>query len=263
MRTQEYYTVLELAELAQRLSVGCLPHTKRGVQDVVNRENWNASPLSRQRTGRGGGIEYHFSIMPEAFVVAMIADEQKEQAIIDSAKAMEQQQKSLVALSQTELNARQRTVMEARVGIVQKVRELEIREGCTSRQAIIKLVEQSGIDPVLGKLATVANARSGSKRTLSKPGVSRWLKVHKDNGVAALAPKASRDTASFPEWFPIFMGYYARPQAPTISEAFEDFRYKFDDPKNAPSYDQVRRCLKKLDRVKGTQTPSQRCQSHH
>lgn len=65
---QEWFTAAELADL----KLPGLPSTKRGVQMVVDREGWasyrdaSGAAASRKRAGRGGGLEYHVSLLPEA-----------------------------------------------------------------------------------------------------------------------------------------------------------------------------------------------------
>ncbi|WP_375590171.1 Mu transposase C-terminal domain-containing protein [Hoeflea alexandrii] len=254
MSRENYYTALEIAELAERLKVGQMPWTKDGVIKFAKREGWDQSALCRDRLGRGGGKEYHFSLFPEFLINAMIAADQKAQLQADAARAMAVQQTALAELAGTGLSARQRVVMEARAGVVQAVKAHEIEHGCTTAQAVLATVERAKSDRVFAKLAQAANDKSGDgkSRTLSRAAVYRWIKDHKEQGVAALAPKASRDTHSFPHWFGVFMSYYARPQAPTITAALDDLRYKAR-LNDLPSYDQVRRCLAKLDKHHGTQ----------
>lgn len=67
---QEWFTAAELAELA----LPDMPNTGRGVQMRASREGWQAPPRAwspdaptgqwRRRQGRGGGIEYHYSLLP-------------------------------------------------------------------------------------------------------------------------------------------------------------------------------------------------------
>lgn len=62
---------LTAAEIAQ-LGMTGLPDTKRRVNDRAASEGWadrvaeDGTPLARRREGRGGGIEYHASLLPEA-----------------------------------------------------------------------------------------------------------------------------------------------------------------------------------------------------
>ncbi len=64
----EWFTAQQIADLA----LPGMATTKRGVQAVVTSQGWAdvrdeaGLPLSRKRAGRGGGMEYHFSLLPEA-----------------------------------------------------------------------------------------------------------------------------------------------------------------------------------------------------
>lgn len=72
---QEWFTA---AELAVRMLPG-LPATKRGIQMVADREGWArrtddlGRPLFRSRKGRGGGIEFHLTVLPDAARARLLA----------------------------------------------------------------------------------------------------------------------------------------------------------------------------------------------
>jgi transposase InsO family protein len=58
---REWFTAAELADEA----LPGLPNTKRGVQVLAEREGWADSlSYARERTGRGGGLEYHIALLP-------------------------------------------------------------------------------------------------------------------------------------------------------------------------------------------------------
>jgi putative transposase len=65
---KNWFTAAELATLA----LPGLPGTKRKVNERADRENWalnvddNGEPRARPRKGRGGGLEYHLSLLPDA-----------------------------------------------------------------------------------------------------------------------------------------------------------------------------------------------------
>lgn len=249
---QEYFTALEIAEAAKRLNVASVPHTKRGVAKLADNEGWSQSGNTRQRKGYGGGIEYHFSLFPEFLVSALIADDQKRQLLLESRKAEEERKKALSQLGTDALTTSQRQVMEARSAVLQQIAFDQIQCGITQSKAVDAFVERCQSDPSLKKLAQAANDRAGKSRIISRPQIYRWFKNQKEGGLEGLAPKSGRSTHSFPSWFPLFMNYYARPQKPTITEAFEQFRYHERINENV-NYDQVRRLLKKLKKVEGTQ----------
>ncbi|MGE4321739.1 MAG: transposase domain-containing protein [Sphingobium sp.] len=63
-----WFTAAEIADLA----LPGMPRTKRKVNERANAENWalsvheNGVPRARPRKGRGGGLEYHLSLLPTA-----------------------------------------------------------------------------------------------------------------------------------------------------------------------------------------------------
>jgi putative transposase len=70
---KEWFTASELAELA----VAGLPSGKRRINETAAAEGWALrtgafdEPLARPRIGRGGGLEYHLSVLPAAARTAL------------------------------------------------------------------------------------------------------------------------------------------------------------------------------------------------
>ncbi|ANK79417.1 MAG: hypothetical protein TEF_00390 [Rhizobiales bacterium NRL2] len=70
---KDWWTAAELAEAA----LSGLPTTKSAVIRVAKREGWAdrvtvaGEPLARKRKGRGGGMEYHRSVLPERAQMAL------------------------------------------------------------------------------------------------------------------------------------------------------------------------------------------------
>lgn len=66
---------LTSSEIAEHALPG-LPSTDRGVRMLAEREDWaRFSALCRQRSGRGGGLEYHVQLLPVAARVAYFGAE--------------------------------------------------------------------------------------------------------------------------------------------------------------------------------------------
>jgi transposase InsO family protein len=69
-----WFTAAELAEL----KLPCLPASKRKVNERAAKECWalkvdgDGMPLARPRQARGGGLEYHISILPAATSTALV-----------------------------------------------------------------------------------------------------------------------------------------------------------------------------------------------
>lgn len=84
-----WYTTREIAELA----LPGVPNTRMGVAVVAERENWTSQtspkgePLTRSRSGRGGGLEYHVSLLPPQARAALSAAATKVDGLPSQAKA--------------------------------------------------------------------------------------------------------------------------------------------------------------------------------
>lgn len=65
------------AEIAEA-TLPDMPATKRGVTLVIRRENWRQHPqFSRRRSGRGGGWEFHWKLLPARAQKKLIAERSK------------------------------------------------------------------------------------------------------------------------------------------------------------------------------------------
>lgn len=58
--TQEWFTTAEIEGLA----LPGLPKTRRGIDKLAFAQGWRDGALARRRAGRGGGFEYHISVLP-------------------------------------------------------------------------------------------------------------------------------------------------------------------------------------------------------
>lgn len=67
------------AEIAA-LGLPDLPRTKRGVQELADREGWRASGMARRRAGAGGGFEYHANLLPARAQAALLAQQARAAA---------------------------------------------------------------------------------------------------------------------------------------------------------------------------------------
>ena len=86
---KEWFTPAEFAaaELPE------VPQTKRGVAKLAERQDWDSAvtvdgrELSRRRSGRGGGREYHYRVLPKCAQVALVAQAHKDGEMLLSASA--------------------------------------------------------------------------------------------------------------------------------------------------------------------------------
>jgi transposase InsO family protein len=71
---REWFSAAELATLA----LPGMPNTRPGIQDLARREAWTRPEYQgkfwRKRAGRGGGIEFHYSLLPTVAQVKITMD---------------------------------------------------------------------------------------------------------------------------------------------------------------------------------------------
>lgn len=264
----EFFSARELAELAKSRGVSRFPHTERGVRDLASREGWNDLPnsLCRKRPGRGGGQEFHFSLLPETMRDAldyrdMRAASNKRhdtQALADKAK--------LEAIRGHALPARARSVMEARAEILTSIEGYAIANGQTRAWGIVQFLDaqeafdtrqdiearrDSGAiltDREVESLArplvltapdgfqvdpahlAVANDRK-TVAAIKRSTLYAWFKTRADGGVVSLAPTPPKEQAPIHPGFAGFLKHYAKGSKPHATKALEDY-LDTDPPKD-------------------------------
>lgn len=142
---QEWFTAAELADLG----LPGLPRTKRGVNDVKDREGWSdavgpqGEPLARPRRARGGGVEYHLSVLPEQAKASLLGRAAPKTAapVADSRESQwaryDRLPQSMKATALRRLEAIQRVESLCRAGL-QKGRACEEVTAQARREAVAK-----------------------------------------------------------------------------------------------------------------------------
>ena len=222
---QEWFTAAELAEL----KLPGLAHSKRGVQLVADREGWalyrdaSGQACSRKRAGRGGGLEYHLSLLPETA--------RKHLASVRPAKAELPDRESML-LRYERLPQGLKTEAVRRLGFIQRVEQLH-RAGLTKTAAIAEIVSQA---------VRLANA-TGAEPEVSVRTLDEWF-----SRIANVEPQ---DRAMY--LAPRYAGRTARAECP--AEAWEAYKRNYlrqEKPTHAKCY----RDLQKLAPVNGWKLPS-------
>jgi len=213
-----------------------MPNTDRCVRSKAARESWP----SRPRAGAGGGVEYPLSALPESFRRALARHALK-------AAVPAPAQLTLDLPSVASLKTYQRTPMEARAAVLAEIDRLVLTMGLSRGKAVetlIDLARRHELAPGLQQAVIAANARGNADRALSRATVYNWLKARDQAGgaVVALAPVAAPELDR-PDWAPTLVKLWCRPTKRGIPEILEGW----PAGEAKPSYDQVRRYLKKLD----------------
>lgn len=254
---KEYYTAPELADLARDNHWQGCPNSRRGWFNFIERENWAGTPLSRERQGKGGGIEYHYSLLPDRLMISLSAIAMRDAQSVKLAASKEVVKEERRALKTSSLSARQRAVMEARAAVLIAIDNVRIKDGSSRKQAITSFLNDPASHDFSNTVLATANDKRSGNCKISERTVFRWFSF-REKGLGALAPNTSKPSGRVPEWFPKFMRFYAQPHKPTITEALEKFTDELEPGAKPPSYDQCKRLIAKMgnvDKHKGREGP--------
>ncbi|EHI5674695.1 DDE-type integrase/transposase/recombinase [Salmonella enterica] len=261
-----------------------MPATTKGIREALQRYVGGMSELTRRRSGTKA-IEYSVDCLPEVTqkairerYIAQLMEAEKPQ---EPAKPVIRRQRDPDAISPLEayrgspqlmeerLNAlteNQRQVADARAVLVREVFLLEDQGNIGRLKAINYVVSKARageLPPLLQAAAVTANAKRGSGRTISRDPLYQWVLKYSQAQNAAerlllLAP-GKREEMKVEEisWLADFLAQYRQANGRPMTEAYEDFvaewnRRHAEEPymlQIVPSYDAIRRVMKKLPEV--------------
>ncbi|EEQ0799244.1 DDE-type integrase/transposase/recombinase [Salmonella enterica subsp. enterica] len=274
-----------------------VPGTAQGVRYAVKK--WASTDHHKRQRPGTKAIEYSIDCLPEVTQKAIreryMAQLMEAKTPQEPAKPVVRRQRDPDAISPLEayrgspqlmeerLNAlteNQRQVADARAALVREVFLLEDQGNIGRLKAINYVVSKarSGeLPPLLQAAAVTANAKRGSGRTISRDPLYQWVLKYSQAQNAAerlllLAP-GKREEMKVEEisWLADFLAQYRQSNGRPMTEAYEDFvaewnRRHAEEPymlQIIPSYDAIRRVMKKLPEVtkqKGRITGSEYCQ---
>lgn len=261
-----------------------MPATTKGIREALQRYAGGEDDCARRRPGTKA-IEYSVDCLPEVTQKALreryVAQLMVSEAPQETAKPAVRRRRDPDAISPLEayrgspqlmeerLNAlteNQRQVADARAALVREVFLLEDQGNIGRLKAINYVVSKarSGeLPPLLQAAAVTANAKRGSGRTISRDPLYQWVLKYSQAQNAAerlllLAP-GKREEMKVEEisWLADFLAEYRQSNGRPMTEAYEDFvaewnRRHAEEPymlQIIPSYDAIRRVMKKLPEV--------------
>ncbi|MFN3858386.1 MAG: transposase domain-containing protein [Caulobacter sp.] len=230
----EWFTA---AELAARGLPG-LPGSKRGVQMAADREGWaeaadgQGRPLARARKGRGGGVEYHVSLLPEAARLALAAEV--------SRPAQERPDRDSAWMRFERLAPSLKAEAARRLDVIQEV-ESFMRAGLGKERALETVVSQAR------RLAEAKGEAAPFSASTLRSWFARIADVEPSDRLAYLAPdytgrtvRSDVDRAAFDH----FAAEYLRLSKPTISASYRrTLRVAADRGWTVPSEKSLKRRL--------------------
>lgn len=260
-----------------------VPGTAQGVRYAVKK--WASTDHHKRQRPGTKAIEYSIDCLPE---VTQKAIRERYMAQLMEAKTPQEPAKPVVRrqrvpdaispleayrgspqLMEERLNAlteNQRQVADARAALVREVFLLEDQGNIGRLKAINYVVSKarSGeLPPLLQAAAVTANAKRGSGRTISRDPLYQWVLKYSQAQNAAerlllLAPgKREEMKVEGISWLADFLAQYRQSNGRPMTEAYDDFvaewnRRHAEEPymlQIVPSYDAIRRVMKKLPEV--------------
>ncbi|EGH8522142.1 transposase [Salmonella enterica] len=266
------------------IGVPGMPATTKGIREALQRYAGGEDDCARRRPGTKA-IEYSVDCLPEVTQKVIreryIAQLMETETPQEPAKTVVRRRRDPDAISPLEayrgspqlmeerLNAlteNQRQVADARAALVREVFLLEDQGNIGRLKAINYVVSKARmgeLPPLLQAAAVTANAKRGSGRTISRDPLYQWVLKYSQAQNAAerlllLAP-GKREEMKVEEisWLADFLAQYRQSNGRPMTEAYEDFvaewnRRHAEEPymlQIIPSYDAIRRVMKKLPEV--------------
>lgn len=196
-----------------------IPSTQPGVGKLAAREGWatrtspTGEPLARKRQGKGGGWEYHVSLLPEAAQIEMAR--RARRAAERAARAEDEQGEADAAVAWAayeKLSKGHRTEAERRMRVMMRVEGM-VDDGLTRKAALAIVLPEEGV-----ARATYFDWRKLVRGKLRMD----WL--------PALAPR----------WKAVTTGQTLAPCSPEAWEAFKADYLRLEKPSAKSCYDRVR-----------------------
>ncbi|WP_079826629.1 Mu transposase C-terminal domain-containing protein [Salmonella enterica] len=261
-----------------------LPGTAPGIRYALKKLLVGTYGEFRRREGTKA-IEYHIDCLPKVTQEAVLERHFKklmqEQVLPEDARPVVKRRTETDSVEVTEayrgspgvmldrLNAlteNQRQVANARALLVAEVCLLESEGGLSRIKAInyvVSKAKKGELPTHLQEAAVMANAKRGSNRTISRDPLYQWvLKCSRAQNAGErlllLAPgKRKEELLTEISWLPDFLAQYRQSNGRPMTEAYEDFvaewnRRHAEEPymlQIVPSYDAIRRVMKKLPEV--------------
>lgn len=283
--TQVFFTAAELAAIAKKAGYEGFPQTESGVIRFAKREGWGDLPsnLCRKRAGRtgGGGLEYHYSLLPERLRDVIFGDRLRRVDTTSQIARVEADQRKLAKLAPADIRSWQIAVRDKRAKVLVSIIGFATRRGkkvsgaitafldaqkahfdwedaCHARDMGERVTAGQLVILQRGSLLTAADGfgltaddlRIANNRPREgNPSVSRstlylWLKSYQDGGEAALLPEPPKDVQPVHPGFAPFLKFYARPAKPSIESAMRKYLKTNPSPELVPTVDQVRYALR-------------------
>lgn len=231
-----HYSAAELAGM----SLPGLPRSKGKMLAKAEREAWKFV----ESTGKGG-VRRHY--LPPNEVIAAINERAAKQLVAVAPVSSLPAVRSQTTAAHTEA---QTLVGDARKGVLDALNAIMERTGYPLKKAarhLLVLAREGEANPQLVAMLKLARDARGRQSVDGLPSERSLLRFADYNNSGDLVPKVRVANMSVPVWAKDFMGYYQRPEKPTVDHAYRQFAKTYQG--DLPSVHQVRRFLDKVGAV--------------
>ena len=266
------------AELAE-MNLLNMPKSKQAIEYIAKRDGWqyeyvlglgskskkkvfllNGLPMELQDAIKQKQLDDLMQKSQPAPLPSVVKKKQSPTKKKQLPVSKKSQQLALAIDEANGLNDKQRDIAHARMAIVAEVNKMHQVGGLPLKEAAFYVTEQikTGVAPEsLMYIVEVANARGNKKRTVSFSSLYQWtLKFREaktpNERLLVLAPKLTSVEKPLIEceWLPEFMRFWAKPNHPTQTQAYKDFKEQWQkkgmEMGKLPSVDTVSRTLRKM-----------------
>lgn len=226
---REWLSAQEIAE--ERLPT--LPTTKRGVNDLAEREGWDGDAFAaRKRAARGGGMEYHIRLLPTVARVAYHAKHMVVGTVALPVAANDEPSK----ITPVQVTGRAALERDARLAIVAQFERFRKGSNLRLEQALQIFCD----DWTLGRIRIDSWVVDVVPR-ISKGSLKRWSSKKRNGGQLGVDRSLARkgkgvlDTAEGGEVRAFVLGLIAHQPHLSADQVRDQVRAKFGDALNVVS----------------------------
>ncbi|MDN5785717.1 Mu transposase C-terminal domain-containing protein [Pseudorhodobacter sp.] len=260
---QDYFTARELAAVASANGLpGYSERSIRDLATREGWDRQGGDLVRSRLSPEGGrpGVEYHRSLIPDALKAVLYRQPARVVVMTEQDAEIEATARRVAALKQQALGTTARGVLGARAEVLTAIEGYGLSHGerrswavraflaaqkawmdrqdferrrdsgeiLTDREVAslgypLALLAADGFHLDPARLAA-ANARGkGKDAAISERSLWRWFKARDGQGVLSLAPVPPRVNAPIPPAFRAFLRFYAKPQKPTVVDAYGEY----------------------------------------
>ena len=236
------------ADTLAAMAIPGLPKTRAAVFKRAKSEGWNYVEV--QGKGGPGGVRKEYQPPAEIMDAIRFKSAQSVVGAVEP-RRIKVGPENQIPLIATESQA---LVADARKGVLLALQTLMNRSGYAMKKAarvMLEMAQTGEAHPQLVAMLKAARDGRGRQSPDGLPSVRSLIRFVEYDRSSALTPRHRSRDMSVPDWAPTFLGYYQKPEKPTVEHAYRSFAIEWaaSQAGGMPSIWQVRRFLDKVGKV--------------